>query len=275
MQRVPVDKADGESTAVHLSPDNRFVTSQTGGKLTIWRVDGAKPVQVSQRDGVQTVFFAPDRPDAVICTAQREVIIVPLEGKDEPKTVRIPEMANGPLAPHWQWSCQTGPRRQAALAGLNRVRLVDLDAGKITATFAVPGQVERVAWSPDGATVAVSFIDQGVVFYHLASRSQQLVKTTLGGPEHIAFDRTGRFLMVANWWTGHTMVLNVALGTPELRLHISELTAIETAGRAEHGSCSGPSSIGRWCANSARSGISPSARTAVTSRLRNRTAKLG
>src|SRR5262249_18390365 len=53
----------------------------------------------------------------------------------------------------------------------------------------------------------------------------------------IAFDPSGKYLMVTNWWMDQALLVNVALGAPELRFSKSEIAG-ETSSREE--------TIGDW-----------------------------
>ncbi len=234
LHRLPVEKADRADTYPRLSPDNRFVLTLTNGQLAVWQIDAAKPAKIASRNDVLHAAFAPDKPEIIVLTRTRELVILPVDGKAKPKSIRIPEIMNQPNTSQWYHPCQPGPVRQVAVGGLNRVYIVDLGTAKITTSFETPGNVEHLAWSRDGATIAVGQKDFGVILFQPATKSLRIVKTTLGGPETVAFDPSGKFLIVSNDWTSHSMLLNVDQGAVELRFHNSELTDAGTASRGEY-----------------------------------------
>jgi len=223
LQRVPVESTVGERNTVRLSPDNRFVSSQIAEKLVIWQIDGDKPLEIARHDNVWWAYYSPDRAEMIVYTHDRTVRIQPLEEKAAPTNIRIPDIVKEAWPAYWQMQMRPGPRRQIAVAGLNRVHILDLDARKHVATFSVPREAQDIAWSRAGDSVAVAVGDAGVVLCQPANRSQRLVKTTIGGPERLCFDPDGRLLLAYNEWTTHCSLIDVSLASVTLRYHYSEL----------------------------------------------------
>ena len=222
MQRIKIDSTEWLRNQVRISPDNRFVSSLVNGKVIVWQVDGEETKEIAKHEGVSSALFSPDRAEILIYTRARDIVIQPLDGKADAKTVRIAEIVKEPSYRYVGF--MPGPRRQVAIAGLNRVILVDLETRKVTGAFPVPGRVEDLAWSSDGETVAASGLDVGLTLYHAASKSHRLVKTTLGGPERLCFEPTGRLLLVFNEWTTRCAVVDVTQAALVLRFHLSELS---------------------------------------------------
>ena len=116
-----------------------------------------------------------------------------------------------------------GPGRQIAVVGKESISIFDLNVGKFTATFTLPEQRMEIVWSPDGETLAVSCWDKGIVLCRPRRKTQESMPGPIGGPLHIAFDPSGRFLLLVSPWTGQNVLVDVERGTPELRFHITEL----------------------------------------------------
>jgi WD40 repeat protein len=223
VQRIPDLTPPAEiHDSPQISPDNRYVCMMPDSKLVVWQVDGDKPREVVRRAEVAAVAFAPDRPEAILVTRQGELVIQPLEGKGEPKVLRIPEIQKDAHLLHGHDAAVA--RRQAAVVGNNSVNIVDLDTGKVTAVCSLPEAVYHMVWSPDGATLAI--VDTGtlnIVLYQPASKSRRVVKGPVGGAALVAFDPTGRFLLSFSLWSGRCILWDVANASAELRFSNSEL----------------------------------------------------
>ena len=222
-KRIPDIQRENEWP--RISPDNRFVSILSGGNAAIWQVDGAAPKVIARHDKVDFVTFAPDRPEAIMLTPQREIVIQPLVGQGKSRTLQIPELQKEPLPPGWQFLVSAG--RRLAVTGANRVSIVDLDAGKVTAVCSLPGRVWpsdiSMAWSPDGAILAVACREDMIVFYEPASQSRRVVKGPMGGQLWVSFDRSGRYLLSAALAAGRAVLWDVANGTEAMRFHLAEL----------------------------------------------------
>ena len=119
---------------------------------------------------------------------------------------------------------------------MNRIYLVDLDAGKVTASFAVPGQVENIAWSADGATVAVTCYRQGRRVFSPGLQIRAARQDYTRRPGKNRFRSFGPVPDGRQLVDRPHDVAECRLGrTPELRLHFSEFTATDTASRGELG----------------------------------------
>ena len=239
LQRIKVEPTDWCVNAVRLSRDNRFVSShlRNRNKLVVWQVDGDTPKELLKLETVRAAMFSPDRPEIVIYTMAGDLVVHPLTGKEKPKTFRIPELAKEPAPIDWPWECEPGPNRQVAVAGFKRIHVIDLEASKVVATFAIPGRVSDLRWSHDGATLAVgSWNDNAIVLYDAASKTQRSINNFLpGGPVTIGFDPSGRCLLAMNAWTWRNVLVNVATGTQELRFFGGEPATKEA-----------PAAVGAW-----------------------------
>jgi WD40 repeat protein len=219
VQRIPDVKR--ETDWPQISPDNRYVSILSNGKLVVWQVDGVKPTEVARHGKVHFSTFNPDRPEAVLLTPQREIVIQPLDGKGVPKVLRIAEIQKEPLLGHWHHLAAA--RRLVAVAGVNRVSIVDLDAGQVTAVCSLSAPVDTMAWSRDGATLAVACTEHSIVFYQPASKSRRVVNGPLGGALRVAFDPSGRFLFSYSTWGKRGILWDVANASAELRFTPSEM----------------------------------------------------
>jgi WD40 repeat protein len=221
LQRIKLPPADCGVTTVRLSRDNRFVSShhRSRNALTVWQVDGDAPKQLLNQGKVRAAMFAPDRPEIVIYTTANTLLVQPLSGTDKPRTVRVAEISKEPPSrAEWSWECEPGPHRQVAVAGSGRVHVIDLESGKVGATFACPPAVSDLRWSHDGATLAVATGHGSVVLYDAASKTTRLLKGVLsGGPVKVAFDPSGRYLLALNIWTSRQVLVNTLTGALELR----------------------------------------------------------
>src|SRR5206468_234611 len=72
--------------------------------------------------------------------------------------------------------------------------------------------------------VAASGFDFGITLYDTANKSHRLVKTSVGGPERIAFEPAGTYLLAFNEWTTYGAVIDVKQAAQVLRFHPSELS---------------------------------------------------
>ncbi|MGO9110215.1 MAG: protein kinase domain-containing protein [Thermoguttaceae bacterium] len=223
VQRIP--DVQPEQDWPKISPDNRYVSILSNDKLVLWKVEGVTPKVIARRDSVDFVEFATDRPELIMLTPQHEILIQPIEGEGTSKTLRIPEIQEKPLPPHWHFLASAG--RRVAVSGAKRVTIVDLDAGKATAVCRLPGLVspvdESMAWSPDGATLAVACGEDTIVFYQPANQSRRIVKGPSGGALWVRFDPTGRYLLSSSVAAGIGILFDVSNGSETLRFNNAEL----------------------------------------------------
>jgi WD40 repeat protein/tRNA A-37 threonylcarbamoyl transferase component Bud32 len=221
VQRIP--DITKEYDWPELSSDNRFVSIWSNAKLVIWQIDGAKPQEVLRRADIQAIDFAPDRSEAILLTRQPELVIQPLNGKGEPKVLRMPEIKKVPQESQFHHLAVAG--RQAAVVGATCVSIVDLDAGMVTAVCSVPGMVYRMAWSPDGATLAIVCTLDDIILYQPATKSRRVIRAPLGGATFPDFDPSGRYLLSISRYSGRGILWDVADARAELRFDTSELEA--------------------------------------------------
>ena len=224
-----------------ISPDNHYVSILSDRKLVVWQVDGVAPKVTARRDNVDFVTFASDRPEVIMLTPQHEIVVQSLTGDGKSKTLRIPEIQMESLPAHWQFLVSGG--RRVAVTGADRVSIVDLDAGKVTAVCSLPGPVNpsdiSMTWSPDGATLATVCNEGLIVFYEPASQSRRVVKGPYGGQLWVSFDPTGRYLLSTSLAAGRGILWDVANGSEALRFNNTELA---TNGAAK----AGPRLVGWW-----------------------------
>jgi WD40 repeat protein/tRNA A-37 threonylcarbamoyl transferase component Bud32 len=227
VQRIPDVKR--ETHSAQISADNRFVAITANGKLVVWQVDGDQPKQVARHDEVRdnACVLSPDRPEVVFLTMKHEIVIQPLGAKGAPKVLRIPEFEKKPPLRHWN-PLALG-RRHLAVVGNKIFRIVDLDAGKLTAERSVPDLISHMAWSPDGATLAVGCHEGDIVLFQPASKSERLLKGPMGGALRVAFEPTGRFLLSYTSWASRGILWDLASASAELRFSQYELPPKEPA----------------------------------------------
>jgi WD40 repeat protein/tRNA A-37 threonylcarbamoyl transferase component Bud32 len=226
VQRIPDLQPD--RGLLELSADNRFVSLVLDGRLRIWQVNGAAPKEIIYLDKVHSAVFSPTRPEAIVLTPQSEIVIKPLDGTSKSRTLKIAKIQKEPLPGFG--SCLAASSRRLAVAGDDHVSIVDLDSGKLASACSLPGEVNTMAWSPDGKMLAVSCGAYGrwecsIVFYEPASQTRRVVEGPAGGAMNVKFDPTGRYLLSWSSWGARAILWDTADGSAVLRFHISELAS--------------------------------------------------
>ena len=236
VQRIPDLRQDRDWPV--LSPDNRFVSVGFNGNLVVWQVDGAVPREIVRRDNVDGIVFVPGRAEIVMLTAAREIVIQPLDGKGAAKTLRIPEIQQDSGRLGRNVACRAG---RVAVAGANRVTVLDLDTGNVAGDCSLPAAIDHdgMALSPDGAILAAACTDGSIVIYELASKSRRVLKGPDGSYLWVDFDPTGRYLLSRTVWGGNGILWDVGNGSAALHFNYSELS---TTGPAH----AGPQLAGWW-----------------------------
>ena len=236
MQRIP-----GVSFPQHdwpeLSNDNRFVSTQRGNKLSVWRIDGDQPNPLPAHEKVVMSVFAEDRPEVVIVTNDNTLIATPLEGDGKPRSIKLtgtntPSAVNG-----WAWVKATS-KRIAVTCGL-RVAIFDAESGKAIGECKVPSYVESMNWSPDSKKLAIACQDATIVFCRLDTGSRAEVKGPRGGLHRVSFDPSGRYVLSRASWTARDILWDFDAARAEFRFNDRELPR-KTPGPA------GPQLLGWW-----------------------------
>ncbi len=224
-QRVPDITRDASQYHDYpqISLDNRYVSLISKFDLVVWQIDGAEAKEVLRRPDIYALAFVPERAEAVLLTRGRALVVQPLDGKAGATTLHIRQIEEEAQSLHSHDLAVAG--RQAAVIGVKRVSIVDLDAGKSTGTCALPGLVDTLAWSPDGTTLAVACRNDSIVLYQPAGKIRRVVQGPPGGNLGIAFDPSGRYLLSSSLWSGHGILWDLAETRAVLRFNALELPA--------------------------------------------------
>lgn len=199
---------------VTLSPDGRFLAQrcQPDGRIKLWQLDGPKPQVVLQATtGVPsaTVAFRPD---------SRQLAI-----QQPDAFIRVYDTATGQQVKQWPVGgvaerLEFHPSLPILAVGSGTtVRLLDLDAGKILATFPHPARVAWTAYHPDGNLLAVSCDDRKIYLWDPATGKQALPPLTGHLQQGIGccFNHAGDRLISGGWdgmlrlwdpWTGQQLL---------------------------------------------------------------------
>jgi WD40 repeat protein/tRNA A-37 threonylcarbamoyl transferase component Bud32 len=231
VHRIPVESANGSEAQARISADNHFVSYQLKDKLVVWQIDGDQPVERLRRNSVILALFTPDRPEVMVFTATDDLMAESLTGGPASASVNLIKLTGEKRTIH-RWKFAAGPRHLAATAGQKCVRIVDLDAGRVIATFDVAESIQHINWSPDGSTVVVSSGVFGLnTVFHVPTGVRRTFQANVGGPELSAFSPSGRFLLVANGWNGRNALADISTGDIDLRFDLAELQGNVAPGR--------------------------------------------
>jgi serine/threonine protein kinase/WD40 repeat protein/tetratricopeptide (TPR) repeat protein len=207
--------ANREEHLFLFSPDGRYLatTDNPGSALTIWDVD--RRMAAMHDPGPGKAAFSPDS----------ERMILAHEDGD----FRLYNLVTGQLKNRW-----TGPAGAYSLAfhphGLliavtspegnkSTCRILEAESGRLVRLIPLPNLgFVRLAWSPDGATLATPCDDHKIYLWDAATGTR---KATLEG--HTNYGLTAAFhpagtLLASNGWEGRLWLWDPVLGRPWFNL---------------------------------------------------------
>jgi serine/threonine protein kinase/WD40 repeat protein len=188
---------DPEQPAVHAEPlfsrDGRYLAARCQGPdgvrfTTLWKLDGLKWIgRISLVEG-RALDFSPDGHSLALSHQDGAIGFYDLEHAQERKLESLGSAAEGTFSPDGKLLAIF--RRTAADA-----RVVDVQTGKVTASFAHPAELHALAWSPDGRLLATGCDNRKAYVWNVEEHKMQSV---LEGHQkqvyQVAFSPTGYFL---------------------------------------------------------------------------------
>jgi WD40 repeat protein len=193
-----------------FSPDGRFLLSRRdpGGRAKVYRLDGsAAEVVLEDATGPQTAAFAfsPDsRFFAVGHVGDGSVAVYDLQSaRPDREGRRLRRVDLRPFRLAFRPGQPPG-QTHLAVAGLNVVRVIDVEGGKTLFPDLSPPagtQVDCIAWHPDGRTLATTCNDRRIRLWDVATGKMRLPPL----PDHhtngveAAFSPAGDCLLSNDW----------------------------------------------------------------------------
>ncbi|GGN59294.1 hypothetical protein GCM10010112_14090 [Actinoplanes lobatus] len=194
---LPAD--GGETTDLSFSPDGKLLAT-AGGKLRIWDVAGARVLSEIPGGAWDSVQFSGD--GKRLLTASDRIELWDVREPARPRAV-------------WRMDAGAVTRGGARLRPDGKV-LAAVAAGELLTVWSTPpdgparqiaviedaNAVLHLAFSPDGRTLAVATVTDGIRFYDVGDPARPRYLGALGEedepPTAMAFDRTGTVLAVGN-----------------------------------------------------------------------------
>lgn len=174
-----------------VSPDGKVVAAVSDAATGVWLLDAQDLSLIrnlSPGVGAWAIAFDPVR-GQLLMAQDRTLHVWSMPWQDPPRRIPLPFDYGTGIAPS-----PDGTR--VALASEGNCCVVELETGAVLArTDTVSGSTTRVAWSPDGATIAIGIEPESVRLLRAADLSeirsiQSFPRRTLA----IDFDPTGRWL---------------------------------------------------------------------------------
>lgn len=174
-----------------VSPDGKVVAAVSDAATGVWLLDAQDLSLIrnlSPGVGAWAVAFDPVRGQLLM--AQDQALLVwSMPWQDPPRRIPLPFNYGTGVAPS-----PDGTR--VALASEGNCCVVELETGAVLArTSTVSGSTTRVAWSPDGATIAIGVEPESIRLLRAADLSE--IRSIRSFPRRtlaIDFDPTGRWL---------------------------------------------------------------------------------
>jgi serine/threonine protein kinase/WD40 repeat protein/tetratricopeptide (TPR) repeat protein len=211
-----------------FSPDGRYVASSDfpADSLTVWDVD-RRAVAVNDPGPVShSAHFSPDSRQLALTHENGELFIY--------------ELASGQPRQRWRGP---GPahdlafREDAAeIAVLYKdktptCQILEAETGRLVRSIPLPAAGDQVAWSADGATLAIPCIDRKVYLWDAGSGIQKAVlEGHINGGLVAAFHPAGN-LLATDGWEGRLWLWDPVLGRPWLNVSGGSLHRFSLDGR--------------------------------------------
>ncbi len=199
-----------------FSPDGRYLTAinQPGGSLTVWDIQ-RREVCLNDLGPVvsDAARFSPDSHRLAVVNESHELIMYDLTARRQCGRWTVPGLASLAFRPDG-----------AEIAFINNeskpptCRILDGITGRLVREFSLRARSNKVAWSPDGITIAAPRDDQKIDLWDAATGS---LRATLEGHTtdgiSAAFHPAGA-LLASQDWSGRLRIWDAALGRPLLDL---------------------------------------------------------
>ena len=208
-KEIATQPGSGSITWPLFSRDGKFLALSSLGSLKVLKLRGPEPVavvQVAYKDHFGFgIDFSPDSRQFAVGRAEGAIALYDLLSGQLLR--QLPPI----LAPTGCLAFHPGGR-QIAVGGGNSVRLRDVETGKVLAEFQHPAAIYRLAWHPDGKTLAVVCAVNRVFLWDVAAGKQTLVIEELrnGGIE-LSFNHAGD-LLASSGWEGKTRLWDPQTG---------------------------------------------------------------
>ncbi len=175
-----------------LSPDGAFLTLATSPRCELWKLDGRKPVVVASELDCVAHDFSPDGRRAALVHGDGTISLYDLTSGQR---VRRLKAGPHPIA----FAAFHPDSRRLAVSHAEGVQVRDLDTGDVRNDLPQAG-AERLAWHPNGQTLAVVSSDQGIHVWDVAApRKAAELRRWKNGGLRIAFNRAGDLLASYGW----------------------------------------------------------------------------
>ena len=162
------ERAEGITSAA-WSHDRRWVAFRAGG---LWVADtlGGAPRQVSEDLGWSPWAWSPTEDQLVVVLGRDVTLIDAATGREtDLGTVVGPEDREGYAVHTLVWSPDGTRIAYDGGPGWGSVYAIDVDSGEHTSLVRQPagtGEIKDIDWSPDGAHLAVSYVDASYIASH-------------------------------------------------------------------------------------------------------------
>ena len=172
------DRADGITSAA-WSPDRRWVAFRAGG---LWAADtiGGDPRQLTADLGWSPWAWSPTEDQLVVVLGREVTLIDAATGRETDLGTTVgPEDSEGYAVHTLVWS--PDGTRIAYDGGWGSVYSIDVESGKQTLLVRRPagsGEIKDIDWSPDGAHLAISYLDVSYIASHKAELGPISYKAT-------------------------------------------------------------------------------------------------
>jgi WD40 repeat protein len=204
----------GAITGVALSPDSKLLATIGGDRsIRLWEAASGLGLDslTAHMGPVSCIAFTPDGKQLVSSAGNDPLIVWDVVQRKELHRLKA----------NWQpiTALALSPDgKKAAAVGGNKLLRWNLGAGEsVQASDCPRGSSDRIAWSPDGRTIAVAGAAVGVDLWDVpAGRWLKPVETVRDLARGLTFSGDGRLLLV-HWHNGSVSLLETATGEERLQ----------------------------------------------------------